>query len=132
MNRHVETVRRIYGCFAEGDIAGILARLDAAIDWEHDWGSETLAWYQPRRGRAAVAGFFETLADFDFVRFEPRAFLAGGDMVAVPIEVELVVKLTGSRVRDLEVHLWTFGPHGLATRFRHVVDTLQLANATRP
>lgn len=131
MSGHVETVRQIYGCFGKGDVPGILARLDPAIDWEHDWGGETLEWYTPRRGRDDVAGFFGTLADFDFVRFEPRAFLAGGDMVAVPIDIELVVRLTGRRVRDLELHLWTFGTSGLATRFRHLVDTLQFANATR-
>ncbi len=131
MSNHIETLQQIYGCFGKGDIAGVLARLDADIEWEHDWGCETLKWYQPRRGRVAVAGFFDALADFDFVRFVPRTFLTGGDMVAVPIDIELVVKLTGRRIRDLEIHLWTFGAHGLATRFRHVVDTLQLANASR-
>ncbi len=49
----------------------------------------------------------------------------------MPIDIELVVKLTGRRIRDLELHLWTFGANGLATRFRHLVDTLQFANATR-
>lgn len=131
MSRHVETVQQIYGCFGKADIPGILARLDPAIEWEHDWGDETLKWYRPRRGRHAVAGFFDALADFDFVRFAPRAFLADGDLVAVPIDIELVVKLTGRRIRDLEFHLWTFGANGLATRFRHLVDTLQFANATR-
>lgn len=131
MNRHVETVQQIYGCFGKADVPGILARLDPAIAWEHDWGDETLKWYAPRRGRDAVAGFFDALADFDFVRFEPRAFLADGNMVAVPIDIELVVKLTGRHIRDLELHLWTFGANGLVTHFRHLADTLQVANATR-
>jgi uncharacterized protein len=131
MSRYVETVQKMYDCFGKGDVPGILIQLDPDIEWEHDWGGETLKWYVPRRGSDAIAGFFSALGDFDFVRFQPRAFLAGGDLVAVPIDIEMVVKLTGRRLRDLELHLWTFGANGLATRFRHLADTLQLANATR-
>ena len=78
-----------------------------------------------------MPGFFESLADFEFTRFEPTAFLAGDDMVAVPIRIELLVKKTGKRIRDLEAHLWTFGPSGLVTRFRHLADTHQFVLATQ-
>lgn len=127
MNRHSETIKAIYDCFGRGDIAGVLARLHPDVEWEHDWGGPTLAMYAPRRGRDAVAGFFQALADYDFVRFEPMTFLEGGDMVGVPLQVELIYRPNGRRFRDLEMHLWTMGADGLARRFRHLSDTQQLA-----
>ena len=74
-----------------------------------------------------VVGFFEALEAFEFQRFEPVAFLEGGDMVAVPIHSELRDKASGRQFRDLEMHLWTFGPGGLVRRFRHFGDTHQFA-----
>jgi ketosteroid isomerase-like protein len=130
MSRNVDTVKAIYACFAKGDIPGILERLDPNVEWEHDWSSTTMKWYTPRRGRAEVPKFFEAIAaDFEFLRFEPVAFLEGGNMVAVPIHLELRVKANGKRIRDLEAHLWTFGDNGLATRIRHLIDTHQFALA---
>ena len=131
MSRNVETVKALYECFGRGDIDGILARLDPDVEWEHDWGSAPLKWYRPRRGRAEVPGFFsDVLGDFEFVRFEPVAFLEGDNMVAVPIHLEVVVKANGRRIRDLEAHLWTFGADGLVTRIRHLIDSHQFALAT--
>ncbi|WP_342361547.1 nuclear transport factor 2 family protein [Terrarubrum flagellatum] len=124
---HIDSVKAMYAAFGQGDIPAILSRLSPDVEWEYDWQGPTLRWYEPRRGRAEVVKFFETLADFDFVRFEPQAFLAGEDMIAVPIQIELVHKATGRRVRDCEAHLWTFGADGLVTRFRHLVDTRQYA-----
>ena len=130
MNRNSAAVNAMYECFGRGDIPGILEHLRPDVEWEHDWGGPTLKWYQPRRGRAEVPKFFEALADFEFVRFEPFAFLEGGDMVAVPVHIELIVKANGKRIRDLEMHLWTFDSDGRVSRFRHLVDTHQHALAT--
>lgn len=129
MSDDVATVKAICGCFAQGDIAGILSRLHPDIEWEHDWGTPPLGWYRPRRGRNQVSGFFDTLGAFEFVEFTPLAFLTGDDLMAVPIRMELVVRANGNRIRDLEAHLWTFGADRLATRFRHLVDTHQFAVA---
>jgi ketosteroid isomerase-like protein len=130
MSRNVETIKAIYASFGQGDVAGILARLHPDVEWEHDWNAPSLKWYMPRRGRAQVADFFASLADFEMVRFEPVAFLEGDGMVAVPIHFEIIVKANGNRIRDLEAHLWTFGADGLITRMRHFVDTRQFAQAT--
>ena len=109
MSRHVETVKKIYERFGAGDVPGILAHLAADVEWEHDWHGPRLKWYAARRGPAEVVGFFQSLADFEFLRFEPQAFLEGGDMVAVPVRLELRVKANGKIIRDLEMHLFTFG-----------------------
>jgi len=131
MSHNTDAVKAMYESFGKGDVPAILARLAPDVVWEHDWGGESLKWFEPRRGRDAVPGFFASLADFEFVRFEPFAFLEGDNMVAVPVHLELVYKASGKRIRDLEMHLWTFGSDGLVTGFRHFVDTQQFAQATR-
>jgi ketosteroid isomerase-like protein len=131
MSPSADAVKAIYESFGKGDVQGILARLATDVAWEHDWGGETLKWFEQRRGRDAVPGFFASLADFEFVRFEPFAFLEGDGMVAVPVRLELVCKASAKRIHDLEMHLWTFGSDGLVTGFRHFVDTHQWAQATR-
>jgi len=130
MTRNVEAVQAIYQAFGKGDIDGGPAHLDPSVDWEHSWGGRTLTWFTPRKGLADVPGFFASLADFEFVRFEPFAFLEGGNMVASPIHIERKVKATGKVIRDLEAHLWTFGEDGRVVAVRHLVDTLQFAEAT--
>jgi len=132
MSKNVNAVKAIYDAFGKGDVPAILSRLAPDVEWEHDWGGETLGWYEPRRGRDAVPAFFGTLADFEFARFEPFAYLEGDNMVAVPVRLELVVKASGKRIRDLEMHLWTFRVDGQVAKFRHLVDTLQFSTATRP
>ena len=128
MSRNVETVKRIYERFGAGDVPGVLAEFAADVEWEHDRHPPHLKWHVPRRGRQNVVGFFEALADFDFLRFEPQGFLEGGDQVAVPIQLELRLKANGRIFRDLELHLFTFGADGKVARFRHFVDTHQLAS----
>jgi ketosteroid isomerase-like protein len=100
------------------------------VDWEHDWGMEPLKWLAHRKGPADVAGFFGTLSDFEFHRFEPVNLLEGGNQVMAVIRTEIGVKATGKVFRDLEAHLWTFGPEGEVTAFRHMIDTRQMAAAT--
>lgn len=129
MSRNIATIKDMYAAFGRGDIPAILAHLADDVEWEHDW-NEPLKWHRPLRGRAAVPQFFETLSDFDFLKFEPLTFLEGAGMICVLIRIELRAKATGRIIRDLEAHLWTFGADGAVTRFRHFADTHQLAKST--
>ena len=130
MSRNTDAVKAVYESFGKGDVAAILARLAPDVTWEHDWGGESLRWFEQRLGRDAVPAFFASLADFEFDRFEPFAFLEGDNMVAVPVRLELVCRANGKRIRDLEIHLWTFKADGQISAFRHFVDTHQWAQAT--
>ena len=96
---------------------------------ERGGGAEPLKWFEPRRGRDAVPGFFASLSDFEIQHFEPMTMLEAADAVAVPVRLKLLVKATGRHIEDLEMHLWTFGADGLVTSFRHFVDTRQWALA---
>ena len=126
---HKETVQEIYAAFGRGDVPAILERLDPDIEWEYG-GSTEVPWLQPRRGREGAAGFFASLAELEMHRFEPKAIVEEGKIVVVTVDVEATVRKTGIRFEEPdEVHLWHFGDDGLATRFRHRVDTLQQLRA---
>jgi hypothetical protein len=133
---NISTVQRIYAAFGRGDIPAILAELADDVVWETWQGSAQDAgvpWMVRREGRDAVAGFFAALQATDHHRFEPLNFLAGGDQVAVVIAVDLSVKATGVRFQDEDVHLWTFGPDGRVTGYRHCSDTARhIAAAQQP
>jgi ketosteroid isomerase-like protein len=131
----MSTVQRIYEAFGRGDVDAILAELDEDVAWE-DWASHSaqeagVPWLARREGRAAAAGFFAALGELEQHRLEPVNFLAGGGEVAVTFRVDLTVRATGRRFQDEEIHLWTFGPDGRVTRFRHYGDTAKHIAASR-
>jgi ketosteroid isomerase-like protein len=131
MSRNTETVQDIYQCFGRGDIPAILAKLREDVEWEHDARDHGVPWLMPRKGKAEVGGFFETLSQIEFKRFEPVAILEGGSQVVATIRVDLVVKATGMPIRDYEAHLWSFDESGRVARFRHLADTHQHVVAFR-
>ena len=51
------------------------------------------------------------------------SLMAGGNQVAAEFELEFTVPATGRRLRDQEMHLWTFNENGKVTRLRHYTDT---------
>lgn len=125
MASHIETVQRLYAAFGQGDIPTILGELTADCAWEHDAvDHHGIPWLKPRVGPAEVAQFFGELAtDLEFHRFEVLNLLAGGNQVVGVIDLEVTVRPSGRRVRDLEAHLWTFDADGKVAKFRHFIDT---------
>ncbi len=131
MSKNTDAVQEIYASFGRGDIPSILGKLREDVDWEHDAVDHGVPWLVPRKGKAEVVKFFESLSRVDIRRFEPVSILEGGDQVAATIRVEIVVKATGGVIRDLEAHLWTFDGNGQVARFKHLADTHQHVQAFR-
>ena len=121
------TVQDLYAAFGRGDIPAILERLADDVRWEH-WPDGSGAqrhgvpWLAERTGPREVGEFFTSLAALEFHRFEAVAFLEGARTVAAVVAIDVTVKATGERIRDEEIHLWTFGPDGRVVAFRHYVD----------
>ena len=89
-----------------------------------------MPWLQPRRGPAQVAAFFQALADLEIRKFEPKTFLASGNVVVVLIDLEATVRSTGRPIVEAdEAHIWYFDGAGKVSRFRHRIDTQQQAEA---
>jgi uncharacterized protein len=123
---NVQVIESIYGAFGIGDIPAILARLSVDVEWEYGMVDAEVPWLAPRRGRAGVAQFFESLSALEFRKFEPRLVMGSAGVVVALIDIEFVVKATGIAVaEEHEVHLWHFGGDGLVNRFCHKLDSYQ-------
>ena len=85
---NVETVQAIYEAFGRGDVPTILDRLDDAVEWETTAPVSDVPWLQARRGKANIAGFFESMAPLEINRFEPHTIFDGGDKIFVLIAFE--------------------------------------------
>lgn len=121
---NIATVSAMYAAFGRGDIPAILEHLSDSVEWEYGEPSTNVPWLQPRRGPAAVAGFFEDLRALDFHRFEITALAETGDLVIALFNIEVTVIATGKTVvEEDEVHLWRFDADGKVARFRHRADT---------
>ncbi len=118
------TIRTIYESFGRGDIGAIVAQLEADVVWEHDATDHGIPWLEPGRGLDHALSFFAVVgAQLQISKFDLRGLFEAGDQVIAVIDIEATVKTTGHAYRDLELHLWTFGPSGKVSKFRHFVDT---------
>src|SRR5687767_15277697 len=103
---NVPTVQRIYAAFGQGDISTILSHLAETIQWEYGTLDAGVPWLQPRKGRAEVPKFFESLNAFELQKFQPKTFLENGNVVVALIDVAFIVKATGRPViEEDEVHI---------------------------
>lgn len=128
MNGAIRTVQGIYEAVGRGDIAAILSVLAEDVQWEH-WEDNSavkagVPWLQARQGRDGAAAFFGVLATQLQVRdLRVVSMMASDTQVAVAFVIEADVPATGRRLKDEEMHLWTFNAEGHVSRFRHYTDT---------
>ncbi len=62
--------------------------------------------------------------------FRVLRMLAGDDAVAAQVVIDVSTR-DGSRFRDEELHLWTFGADGRIVALRHYIDTAKHLAAAR-
>ena len=121
---HVETVKEIYAAFGRGDIAAILDKLDDQVEWDVEVPVPDVPWLQPRRGKANVPAFFESLAPLSFPTFEPHTFFEQGNQVMALIRMEVDHKASGKHYTvPYEGHLWFFDGAGKVVKYQHITDT---------
>ncbi|MCC6572776.1 MAG: nuclear transport factor 2 family protein [Planctomycetes bacterium] len=129
MSKNVQTVQAMYAAFGKGDVPTILSYIADDVDWEWGGSDHGVPWLKPGKGKAHAGKFFDELRKIEFLRFEPFAFLADGDLVAVPVHLEAKYTPTGKVIKDLQAHLWGFDKNGKVNRMRHWTDTVQHVKA---
>ncbi len=136
MNHALGTLGSVYAAFARGDIDTIIAAMADDVKWEH-WQDNRaqqagVNWLQPRQGKEGARAFFASLAPFEFPQFDILSMMTGGNKVAVEVELTVFVPTLNARVKEEEIHLWTFNDDGKISHFRHYLDTekhIQLSRA---
>ncbi len=127
--RNTELVKRIYAAFGSGDVPTIVDAFapDGAISFEG--ASPAVPWHRTARGHGELPQFFAAIAaTVEFEAFEPLAFVASDEVVAVRLHLRYRVKPTGKLVDEQQVHWWTLAS-GKVTDLRHFEDTRQVAAA---
>ena len=124
--QNLATVQGIYEAFGRGDVPGLLEPLADDVVFE-DWGDNSgqkagVPWLAERHGRDGAGEFFAIAGGWEIHDFQVLSMMAGGDQVVVEVLMD-ATPTGGSRFRDEELHLWTFGDDGKVTRLRHYVDT---------
>ncbi len=128
---NAKTVQEIYAAYRQGDIAGILARLDESIVFTIQ-GSPAVPLAGTRRGHDGMRHFFTELArTHEFSTFEPREYIAQGNRVVVLVRYEGRNLATGRSFSTESAMVWTL-QNGKAVRFVEYTDTEQLARAAQP
>jgi ketosteroid isomerase-like protein len=123
---HLETVSAIYAAFGRGDTAAILDNIAADCQWEA-WADNRaqragLPTLQPRLGPAGVAEFFAAVGGLEMHDFQVLDMLGNERQVVAEVVIEYTTP-AGHRLRDEELHLWTFDERDMVVRMRHYVDT---------
>jgi hypothetical protein len=127
MNDNLATAGAIYEAFGKGDIPAILDHLADDVRWE-EWADNTaqqagVPWLQAQHGKAGALAFFQVMGGLRVLDFRVLSLMAGGNQVAAEIVIEFESPATGRRLRDEEIHLWTFDDDGQVIRLRHYADT---------
>jgi uncharacterized protein len=126
MSTNLAVVAQIYEAFGRGDIPSILEYLADNVMWE-GWADNSaqragVPWLIARYGKASVPEFFEVIGRFQIHEFAVLSIFGSGNQVAAEILIDATVS-DERRMRDEELHLWTFDESGRVVRFRHYVDT---------
>lgn len=131
---NLQTVQQIYACFSQGDVPGILEKMDDNVQWEA-WADNQaqksgVPWFQARQGKEGVLAFFQCIGStLQITDFQVLSFMDGGSQIAVEFVIEANVPSTSGHYRDEEMHLWTFNEAGKVVRLRHYADTLKHVRA---
>ena len=123
---NVEAVQTLYEAFGRGDLETILDLLAEDVSWEEwaDWFPQRagVPWFEHRNGRDGVAEFFRIVGEFEITEFAVLDVMAGDNQVAAQIVIDASMP-NGGRLRDEELHLWSFDANGKIRGMRHYVDT---------
>jgi hypothetical protein len=129
--RNLDIVRQGYEAFGRGDLNGLLQLLDEQIEWVTP-GPRELATSGKRIGRQAVGEFFGVLNEvFDVQRFQPKDFVAQGDLVVVRGDETSQVRSTGKALNLDWIHVFTVRG-GKVVAFQEFFDTAAVVAALAP
>ncbi|MDX6621524.1 MAG: uncharacterized protein QOK36_3910 [Gaiellales bacterium] len=126
----VDTVKDLYGAFAQGDVPTVLAAMSPEIEWREAEGNP----YQPS-GAAWVGGdaivenlFMKLGSEWEGFAIHPERFHDAGETVVVEGRYSGKCIATGIDADVQYCHVFTFENDKLA-RFQQFTDTAQFQKA---
>jgi len=130
-NPNVTLVQGLYAAFGRGDVAAIVAALDANVDWTVNGQQSDYPVLGNWKTPAGVQDFFRLVAEYEvFSEFSPRDFYAVDDKVFVLGRYAGKIKNTGKPFASNWVHIFTIR-NGKVLSFLEFNDTHQFVSAYR-
>jgi uncharacterized protein len=128
MGMNTQTVIAVYDSFKTGDVPVILSKLTDNVDWMDFPANRAAAagipWFVRRRGKAEVPKFFQGIAEnLDFDDFTVGDIVESGNHVVAQVHLSATFKKTGAKLKQQDLHWWTFDPNGKISAYRHYTDT---------
>jgi ketosteroid isomerase-like protein len=129
---NIKTVQSMYEAFGRGDVAALLDCVTDDVDWAAEATSTVAPWFGVRRGKAAVAKFFEDYGStMEIEEFTPLTFGANDTDVFSVVRVRSTSRATGKSVAMELHHLFRFRD-GKVSYYRGTEDTAQTEACLRP
>ena len=130
MTSNLETTKKAYELFKQGDISAILTDFAAATCTLVSPGpQDTLPWAGKFKGQQEIADWFARLAEnLDFAEIAPREMIEQGETVVVVGTSSVRVKRTGKLVEEEWVHILKYD-QGRIVFFQEYTDTAEFALA---
>jgi ketosteroid isomerase-like protein len=124
---NVALLKEAYANFAQGNIEGVLAMFDPAIEWNECKGMPFITGDgRFVGGPAVVTNIFAKIPEhFDGFSVEAQELFGSGDRVVMVGAYTGTNKATGKQFRAAAVHIWNFR-NGKAVQFIQVVDTAEI------
>jgi len=128
--QNVQIVKDAYAAFGRGEIQSILNACAAEIEWVSPGEGYTVAG-GTYRGRDGVGRFFQIVGQsMDFEAFEPRTFVAQGDIVVALGYYRAKIKDTGKTFESNWAMAFTIRD-GKVVKFEEFANTAALAAANK-
>jgi uncharacterized protein len=121
---NLQTVQRVYGKFAQGEIPAMLKFVTDDVEWNFPPTYGGIPWAQrPWCGRDGGQQAFTLLTEaLEFQVFQPDEFIVSPDTVVVLGHERCLVRATGRVVNANWAQIFSFRA-GLICRFREYTDT---------
>lgn len=104
---NIELIQRAYGAIGRGDISGLLDLMADDVEIQFP-GPPTIPFAGTHQGHRGVGDFFQSIgANVDIHAFEPREFIADGDVVVVLGNERLSARPTGRSWETDWAMAWT-------------------------
>ena len=125
---NISVIQKAYAAFARGDIQTILDTLAEDVEWTLP-GEGVIPQAGTYRGREGVASFFQKLSEnTEFTAFEPRQFVAEGDLVLALGYYKARAKQTGRSFESQWIMAFTMR-NGKVANFHEYTDTATIGAA---
>jgi len=124
MASNLETTKRGYDLFKQGDIATLIKDLiDDSCTWIAPGPEDKLPWAGHFKGKQGIADFFTRVGqNLEFSEFAPSEFIEQGDAVVTIGRAIARSKKTGKTIKDDWVHIFKYR-QGRIVSFQEYSDT---------